>query len=134
MANPFKWTEENYAEMKAEYEARMAELGEDASKQSAEVVQEIATAHGATTNGLRMKLSKDGVYIKKDPATASTSTKSEGAKSTGGRISKATAHAEFRAACTDAGISDEDIDAEILDKLTGKAAVHLAELIRKATK
>lgn len=128
----FKWTDEKYAEMKQEYVSRMDSLGNDAAKHSSEVVAEIAEAHGATTNGFRIKLSKDGVYVKKEAAPV---TKGKSGESKGGaRTSKATAHAELRAAFTDGGVSEDDIDAEIIDKLTGKAALHLAELIRKVTK
>lgn len=132
MSDVFKWTEEKYAEMKQEYVSRMAELGEDASKHSTEVVAEIAQAHGASSNGFRMKLSKDGAYIKKEAPTSTT--KKTGESKGGSRTSKATAHAELRAAFADAGVTDSDIDSDIIDKLTGKAALHIAELVRKATK
>lgn len=132
MAEVFKWTDEVYAEMEAEYLARMDSLGEDAPKHSSEVVAEIAATYGTTANGFRMKLSRAGKYVKKEGATASKSKSSE--SKGGARTSKATAHAELKAAFNDAGISEEDIDSEIIDKLTGKAALHLAELIRKVTK
>ncbi len=133
MADVFKWTDEVFAEMKQEYLSRMEELGADAPKHSSEVVAEIAQAYGTTNNGFRMKLSKDGCYVKKE-ATASTSKAKTGESKGGARISKATAHAELKAALNDGGVADEDIDSEIVDKLTGKAAMHLAELIRKVTK
>lgn len=133
MAEVFKWTDEKFSEMKQEYVARMEELGEDAPKHSAEVVAEIAAAHGTTPNGFRMKLSKDGSYIKKEAATSSTKAKSGESKG-GARTSKATAHAELKAALNDGGVSEDDIDSDIIEKLTGKAALHIAELIRKVTK
>lgn len=132
MAEVFKWTDEVFAEMEAEYKARMLDLGDDASKHSAEVVAEIAGTYGTTPNGFRMKLSKAGSYIKKEAAASGTKTKGE--SKGGSRTSKATAHAELKAALSDAGIADDDVDAEIIEKLTGKAALHLADLIRKATK
>ncbi|XAG95892.1 hypothetical protein U7154_000125 [Kononvirus KKP3711] len=133
MAEVFKWTDEVFAEMKQEYLSRMEELGADAPKHSSEVVAEIAQAYGTSSNGFRMKLSKDGCYVKKEQ-TASTSKAKSGESKGGSRTSKATAHAELKAALTDGGVTDEDIDAEIIEKLTGKAALHLAELIRKVTK
>lgn len=134
MAEVFKWTDEKFAEMRAEYVSRMDELGEDAAKHSAEVVAEIALAHGTTNNGFRMKLSKDGCYIKKEQ-TATPKAKAADGKATGGaRASKATAHAELVAAFSDAGVVGDELDMDIVEKLTGKAALHLAELIRKITK
>lgn len=133
MSEVFKWTEEKFQEMRDEYVARMEELGEDAAKHSSEVVAEIAAVHGATPNGFRMKLSKDGSYVKKE-ASASTTKAKSGESKGGARTSKAAAHSELKAAFNDAGVSEDDLDAEIIDKLTGKAALHLAELIRKITK
>ncbi|QFR57704.1 D3 protein [Serratia phage Slocum] len=128
------WTPELYEEMKQSYLARMEELPEeDRAKHSAEVVQEIATDKGFTVNAFRMKLSRDGVYIKKEQAKAKAAT-GEGAKSGGSRTSKADAQSELIAALTDGGVANEEIDMAIVEKLTGKASQHLAALIRKITK
>lgn len=130
------WTDELYAEMKQAYLARMDELEEsDRPKHSAEVVQEIATANGFTVNAFRMKLSRDGAYIKKEAATAASKAAASGEGKTGGsRVSKADAQSELVAALTDGGIATEAIDMAIVEKLTGKAAQHLAGLIRSITK
>lgn len=128
------WTEDKFAEMSAEYVSRMEELDEaDRPSNSIEVVKEIAEKNGFTTNSFRMKLTQAGLYIKKD-ATAKA-TKGEGKAATGGaRTSKATAHAELLAAFSDGGVTEADIDMAIVDKLTGKAALHLADLVRRVTK
>ena len=68
-----------------------------------------------------MGLFNIGVYVKKAPATRS-------AKSNGGgsRISKADSQQTLKDALSDAG---QDIDGDIIDKLTGKAAVYFAGVI-----
>ena len=87
---------------------------------SMEIVKTIADTLGESPNGVRMILTKAGVYVKKTPATSS-------AKSNGGsRISKADSQQTLKDALSDAG---QDIDGDIIDKLTGKAAVYFAGVI-----
>lgn len=133
--SPVKWTDDLFATMSAEYVKRMDELPDDATRAaiSMEVVSEIAQKAGVTPNGFRMKLTTAGLYIKKEQAKGAKAASGEG-KSTGARTTKATAHAEFVSAFVDAGLSQDDIDMAIVEKLTGKAASHIAELIRKITK
>ena len=100
-----------------------------------EIVSEIAQENGVTPNGFRMKLTKAGLYIKKAAGSASKSSASTGEKASGGsRTSKAQAHADLRSAFSDAGLAPDFLDDAIIDKLTGKAAAHLAEAIRAITK
>ncbi|MFP9035519.1 hypothetical protein, partial [Enterococcus faecalis] len=102
---------------------------------SMEIVSEIAQENGVTPNGFRMKLTKAGLYIKKAAGSTSKSSASTGEKASGGsRTSKAQAHADLRAAFSDAGLAPDFLDDAIIDKLTGKAAAHLAEAIRAITK
>lgn len=129
-----QWTDEVFNEMSAEYLERMEALDEaDRPKHSSEVVAELAEKFGFAVNAFRMKLSKAGVYIKKEPGAKSTSTATGEAK-TSTRVSKADAHAEVVAAFTDGGVAVADIDMSIIEKLTGKAAAHIAVLIRQITK
>ena len=88
---------------------------------SMEIVKDIADEYNESPNGVRMVLSKAGVYIKKTPAAS-------GAKaSTGGtRVSKAAAQESLIAALTDAG---QDVDEDVVSKLTGKAAQYFAGVI-----
>lgn len=135
MAAVTQWTDELYAEMSSEYVSRINEFPEDErAGVSMEIVNELAKAKGVSPNGFRMKLSKEGVYIKKEAGKASKPSSTAEAKSGGARTSKATAHAELRSAFTDAGLEEDFLDEAIIDKLTGKAAAHLAEAIRKITK
>jgi len=90
---------------------------------SMEIVKELADEFNESPNGVRMVLSKAGVYVKKTPAAGGS--KSSG--STGGtRVSKAGAQDALRAALTDAG---QDIDEDVVSKLTGKAAQYFAGVI-----
>jgi transposase-like protein len=90
---------------------------------SMEVVKEIADEFEESANGVRMILSKAGVYIKKTPAASGSGTSSSGGSS---RVSKAAAQETLIAALTDAGA---EIDNDIVEKLIGKAAQYFAGVI-----
>ena len=87
---------------------------------SMEVVKEIADELSESPNGVRMILTRAGVYVKK--ATTKSSSNSTG----GGRVSKADAQNTLRDAIQDAG---QEVDMSIIDKLTGKAAVYITSII-----
>lgn len=134
MSTPTQWSPELEAELSSLYVSKMEAFPEDERPGvSMEIVAEIANEAGVSPNGLRMKLSKAGVYVKTAPAKKAATTKTEGATGAG-RTSKADAQAELRAAFNDAGLEDGFLDEAIVEKLTGKAAAHLAEAIRKITK
>ena len=111
------WTDESKAEA--------VELYTDADptpETSMEIVKDIAKTLGESPNGVRMILTKAGVYVKKAPATGS-------AKSSGGgtaRVSKADAADALKGALEDAG---QEINDDIIDKLTGKASVYFTGII-----
>ena len=113
------WTDESKAEAVELYTE-----AEATPETSMEIVKDIAEQLGESPNGVRMILTKAGVYVKKTPAARSS------ASSTGGtgtaRVSKADAQNTLKGALTDAG---QEIDADIIDKLTGKAAVYFAGVI-----
>ena len=90
---------------------------------SMEIVKAIAEELEESPNGVRMILTKAGVYIKKAPASGSAKASTNGG---GGRVSKAAAIESLSAAISDAG---QEVDQEILDKLTGKAAVYFTGVI-----
>ena len=87
---------------------------------SMEVVKEIADELSESPNGVRMILTRAGVYVKK--ATTRSNSNSTG----GGRVSKADAQNTLRDAIQDAG---QEVDMSIIDKLTGKAAVYITSII-----
>ena len=111
------WTDEKKAEVIEAYEA-----ANPTPETSMEIVAEIAEEHGESPNGVRMVLTKAGVYVKKAPATGGTKSTS----SSGGRVSKAAAIESLTAAISDAG---QEVDDEIISKLTGKAAVYFTGIV-----
>ena len=110
------WTDESKAEAVELYTTE-----DPTPETSMEIDKTIAASLGESPNGVRMILTKAGVYVKKAPATSSA--KSNGG---GGRVSKADAQQTLKDALSDAG---QEIDGDIIDKLTGKAAVYIAGVI-----
>ena len=111
------WDDDKKAAVIAAYE----EAG-PTPENSMEIVAEIAEEYEESPNGVRMVLTKAGVYVKKAPAAKSASSGSTG----GGRVSKAAAIESLTSAITDAG---QEVDEEIVSKLTGKAANYFAGII-----
>ena len=86
-----------------------------------EIVKEIADELQESPNGVRMILTKAGVYVKKAQASGN------GGASTGGsRVSKQAAQDSLVAAITDKGLEP---DMDIISKMTGKAAQYFAGLM-----
>jgi predicted transcriptional regulator len=96
---------------------------EPTPENSMDIVSEIAEELGESPNGVRMILSKAGVYVKKEPAAGAS--KSKTTKSASTRVSKEDAQAQLTAAIEAAG---KEVDSDIISKLTGKAAVYFAGL------
>jgi hypothetical protein len=97
---------------------------------SMEIVKQIADDMGESANGVRMVLTKAGVYIKKSEGTAAASSGAAKA-ATGTRVSKAGAQEAIMSALRDAG---QEIDEDVVSKLTGKAAMYFANIITKLNK
>ena len=114
------WDDEKKAAVIEAYEA-----ADPTPENSMEIVKDIAEEHEESPNGVRMILTKAGVYVKKAPASGGSKASASGGSS-GGRVSKAAAIESLSAAISDAG---QEVDQEILDKLTGKAAVYFAAVI-----
>ena len=114
----FEWTDENKAEVIKKYEAK-----EPTPENSMDIVNELAEEYGATPNGVRMILSKEGVYVKKTPAKAAAAS-----SGTSTRVSKADAQAALKSAISAKGLEPDD---DIVDKLTGKAAQYFTEILTK---
>jgi transposase-like protein len=112
------WTDESKAEAVELYTE-----AEATPETSMEIVKDIAEQLGESPNGVRMILTKAGVYVKKSPAARSTASSNGGGTA---RVSKADAQETLKGALSDAG---QEIDADIIDKLTGKAAVYFAGVI-----
>ena len=113
------WTDEAKAQAVEMYTAE-----DPTPENSMEIVKEIAAELGESPNGVRMSLTRAGVYVKKTPATKATSSGGGG----GGRVSVADAQQSVIDAISDAGM---EADQAIISKLTGKAANYFAEIINK---
>lgn len=98
--------------------------GEPTPENSMEVVKEVADAMDQSPNGVRMILSKAGVYVKKETASGAKKATTTSTAST--RVSKEDAHAQLVAAIESRGAT---VDMEIVSKLTGKAAIYLAGVL-----
>ena len=117
-----EWTDELREEVIAAYEK-----AEPTPDNSVEIVKELAEEYDKTPNGIRMILTKAGVYVKKAAAEKSSSSSSKSSGST--RVSKADAIASLNSAIEASG---QEPNEEIISKLTGKAAVYFAEVINNA--
>jgi transposase-like protein len=110
------WTDESKAEAVELYTEQ-----NPTPETSMEIVKDIADQLGESPNGVRMILTKAGVYVKKTPAAKSSS------GSTGGtRVSKQAAQDALVAAITDVG---QDVDEDVVSKLTGKAAQYFTKVL-----
>ena len=112
------WDDDKKAAVIAAYEEQ-----NPTPENSMEIVKEIADEYEESPNGVRMILSKAGVYVKKTPAASGSGTSTGGGSS---RVSKAAAQETLVAALTDIGA---EIDNDIVEKLTGKAAQYFAGVI-----
>lgn len=116
------WTPEKTAEVVEAYVAQ-----EPTEETTADIVKALAEEYGKTPNAIRLMLSKAQVYVKQATKTAAkpSTAKKEGGGGT--RVNKAEAHATLKNAIEAKGL---EVDDEIIDKLTGKAAIYLAGLIK----
>ena len=110
------WTDESKAQA-----VEMYQESEPTPETSMEIVKEIADELGESPNGVRMILTKAGVYVRKTPAAKSSS-----GSTGGGRVSVADAQESLTSALSDAG---QEVDAAIISKLTGKAAVYFKGIV-----
>ena len=93
---------------------------------SMEIVKDIADQLNESANGVRMILTRAGVYVKKTPAKRASN-----GSTGGGRVSVADAQQSLKNALTDAGMEP---DGSIISKLTGKAANYFADILNKVNK
>lgn len=114
-----EWTDEKRAQVVEMYQER-----NPTPENSMEIVKDIAEEIDASPNGVRMILSKEGVYVKKEANSSNSNSK----KSSNGKakVSKDEAHARLiRAIEAPGGQADTDI----VSKMTGKAALYFAEIL-----
>jgi hypothetical protein len=113
------WTDEQKSEA-----IQMYKEGKPTPENSTELIKEIADKLTQSPNGVRMVLVQSGDYVKKEAASsgAGKTDKAEGTK----RVSKESQIAELTKAIEDKGA---EVDAEILSKLTGKAAAYFTKVL-----
>lgn len=116
------WTEELKQDVIEKYEA-----AGPTPENSSEIIKDIAEEIEMSPNGVRMVLVQAGVYVKKDPATSTSKTKAPATGDKPARVSKESAIADLTAAIEAAG---KPVDADILSKLTGKAAVYFLSILK----
>ena len=116
------WTDELKSEVIAKYEG-----AGPTPENSTEIIKDIAEEIEMSPNGVRMVLVQAGVYVKKDPNTSTSKTKTAATSDKPARVSKESAIADLTAAIEEAG---KTVDADILSKLTGKAAVYFLGVIK----
>ena len=124
MATQSQWTDE--------LKAKVIEMYEQAGptpESSTEIIKDIAEEIEMSPNGVRMVLVQAGVYVKKDPSTGSTKTTKTASGEGTKRVSKEDSIASLRQAIEAKG---GPIDDDILGKLTGKAAVYFASVLKAA--
>ena len=97
---------------------------------STEIIKQIAADMDQTSNGVRMILIAAGVYIKKDPAKPAEKTGTSGTKSTGDGTKRVSKESQINALKAAIEASGAEVDDEILDKLTGKAAVYFLSIMK----
>ena len=114
------WDDDKKAQAVSLYEE-----AEPTPETSMEIVKDIAEELDESPNGVRMILTKAGVYVKKTPAAKASGTTTGGG---GTRVSKAAAAEALIAALGDAG---QNVDEEIISKLTGKASQYFTSIITK---
>jgi hypothetical protein len=99
------------------------------AENSAEILKEVSEALKESVNGVRMILSKAGVYVKVVSGTGEKKAGATGEKKAGGtRVSKEESHARLKELLEEGNF---EIDEEIVSKLTGKAAVYFANILQK---
>lgn len=109
--------------------AKAVELYEQAGptpENSMEIVKEVAEELGETVNGVRMILSKAGVYVKVEGGAKKSGTKPASDKAP--RVSKADSLQALTDVIESSGVEP---DLEIIGKLTGKQAAYFTELLKK---
>ena len=124
MATQSQWTDE--------LKAKVIEMYEQAGptpESSTEIIKDIAEEIEMSPNGVRMVLVQAGVYVKKDSSAGSAKTTKTASGEGSKRVSKEDSIATLKAAIEAKG---GPIDDDILGKLTGKAAVYFASVLKAA--
>lgn len=115
-----EWTDELKSTIIKEYTA-----ADPTPENSTEIIASLAEEYEKSPNGIRMILSKAGVYVKKAPPAAGSKA-SSGAAGGGRGGSKAANHARLKEVLGSLSVSVPD---DVIEKLTGKAASAFADAL-----
>lgn len=116
------WTEELKQQVISKYQE-----AEPTPETSTEIIKDIADELEQSANGVRMVLVQAGVYVKKEAAPAAGKTGTKTAEGKTPRVSKEASITALKEAIKAKGAN---VDDEILDKLTGKAAVYFTSVLQ----
>lgn len=114
------WTDEDKKKVIAMYEE-----ADPTPETSTEIIKDIAEEMEQSPNGVRMVLVQAGVYVKKETTTGGEKTAgtSEGTK----RVSKESQISALKAEIEKRG---GEVDNDIVEKLTGKAASYFVTVLQ----
>ena len=112
-----EWTDELKQQVEDAY------LAEDPTPETTmEIVKALAEQFEKTPNGVRMVLTRADAYVKKTVSSTPKASAAGGAK----RVNKAEAIDALKKVISKAG---KEVDDDICDRLTGKAAVYITSLL-----
>lgn len=103
---------------------QMYQDAEPTPANSIEIVSDIAEQLEESANGVRRILTLAGVYVKKEGASKPAAASGDKPAST--RVSKEAAQGQLTAAIEATG---QEVDSDIVSKLTGKAALYFANIL-----
>ena len=115
------WTDEKKKDVIQKYTE-----AEPTPETSTEIIKDLAEELDESPNGIRMILIQAGVYVKKDAASPKGGEKKTGSGEGTKRVSKESQIAALRAAIEEKGA---EVDDEIIEKLTGKAAAYFVKVL-----
>jgi hypothetical protein len=118
------WTEEDKKKAIAMYEE-----AEPTPETSTEIIKDIAEDMEQSPNGVRMVLVQAGVYVKKEATAAKGGEKAAGSGDAPKRVSK---ESQITALKTEIENRGAEVDSDILEKLTGKAAAYFVKVLQSA--
>lgn len=118
------WTEEDKKKAIAMYEE-----AEPTPETSTEIIKDIADEMDQSPNGVRMVLVQAGVYVKKETSTTKGTDKATGTGEAPKRVSK---ESQITALKTEIENRGAEVDSDILEKLTGKAAAYFVKVLQAA--
>lgn len=118
------WTDEQKQSVISKYQE-----ANPTPETSTEIIKDIADEMELSPNGVRMVLVQAGVYVKKE-ATPAAGGKATGGKTTEGKTPRVSKESSINALKEAIKAKGAEVDDEILDKLTGKAAVYFTSVLQ----